>query len=258
MVLWDRAASVFSLAEAAEILHISADAASSLLRKATRRGLLSRLQGGKYMVIPPELGSTIEYAGNPLLVAAGLVGHADYFVSHASAMEIHRMVTQPQLVVYVSVCRQMRNRHSNGTEYRFVKIKPGHLFGTTKHWATKQEAVIVSDLERTVVDGLRMPGYCGGITEVAKGLWMRRKEISSTRLIDYAGRIGSGVVYRRLGYLLELYGLSNQQTLETLRRTLTATVSPLDPNLPVEGPHLSAWRIQLNVSPDELMAVRGT
>jgi len=41
---------------------------------------------------------------------------------------------------------------------------------------TKQENVRVSDPERTIIDGLKQPQYSGRVTEVAKGLWMSRKE----------------------------------------------------------------------------------
>ena len=37
---------------------------------------------------------------------------------------------------------------------------------------------------------------------------------------------------------------------------LTATYQRLDPLLPAEGTFLSRWRLQLNVTPEELDAVR--
>ena len=46
--------------------------------------------------------------------------------------------------------------------------------------------------------------------------------------------------------------------LNSLRKSLTATYVPLDPTLPREGPHLAKWRLQINVSPEELQAVRST
>jgi predicted transcriptional regulator of viral defense system len=97
--------------------------ASSLLHKAVKRGLVSRLKRGVWVLVPPELGSATEYAGNPYLVARRLVGDAPHFISHASAMEIHRMVTQPQFVVFASSTRRVPNRTLNGTEFRFVLIK---------------------------------------------------------------------------------------------------------------------------------------
>ena len=34
------------------------------------------------------------------------------------------------------------------------------------HWITQQDAVRISDLERTLIDGLRQPEYWGGIHHV--------------------------------------------------------------------------------------------
>lgn len=140
-------------------------------------------------------------------------------------------------------------------EFRFIYIQPEHYFGTTKHWATKQKSVEISDLERTVIDGLRQPEYCGGITEVAKGLWMRHQDMQPSKLVDYALRLGIGAVIGRLGYLLELYAIAPEGELTRLRNSLTASYVPLDPMLPKEGPHLRRWRVQLNVTSEELESV---
>src|SRR5206468_5730930 len=110
------------------------------------RGLVSRLKPGTFVLIPPEMGSVREYSGNPYLVARRLAGDAPVFISHGSAMEIHRMVTQPQLVVFASSPKRIQSRVVQGTQFRFVLVKPDHFFGTAKHWVTKQEPVDVSDL----------------------------------------------------------------------------------------------------------------
>jgi predicted transcriptional regulator of viral defense system len=256
--LYDRSQSTFTLVDAEKITGLSPRTASSLLHKAVRRGLVSRLKPGVFVVVPAELGSSGEYAGNPYLTAVKLAGEAPCFISHASAMEIHRMMTQPQLVVFTSSSKRIRSRKIHGTEFRFVFVRPIQYFGTVKHWVTKQETVDVSDLERTIVDGLRQPEYCGGVTDVAKGLWMRREDIQEAKIVDYAFRLRVGAVCRRLGYLLELYAIGSVNGLRRLRQSLTATYAPLDPLLPREGPHLKRWRLQLNITPQELEAVRST
>lgn len=256
--LYDRSQTTFTLADVEEITHLRPALASSLLHKAAKRGIVSRLKRGVFILVPPEMGSVAEYSGNPYLVARRLVSDSPSFISHASAMEIHRMVTQPQYVVFCSTTKRVPNRTLNGTEFRFVLIKPKHFFGTVKHWVTKQESVDISDLERTVIDGLRQPEYCGGLTEVAKGLWMRHRDVEPTKLVDYTLRLGVGAVTRRLGYLLELFELTPESELARLRRTLTSTYAPLDPILPREGPHVARWRLQVNVSPEELKAAHST
>jgi predicted transcriptional regulator of viral defense system len=173
-------------------------------------------------------------------------------------MDIHQMVTQPQLVVHVTSPRAIRPRAVLGTEFRFVRCKPEHLFGITHHWATKTERVRVSDLERTIIDGLKQSEHCGGFTEVAKGFWMRRDDIDTRKLVDYALRLDVGSVSRRLGYMLETFEVDAPRELERLRQQLTATYALLDPLLPAEGKLMARWRLRLNVDPDEIQAVART
>jgi predicted transcriptional regulator of viral defense system len=258
MALYDSGRTTFTTPEAAQITRLTVPIVSSLLHKARKRGLVSQLKRGLFVIVPPEFGSSAEYAGNPYLVARYLADDAPYFLSHASAMELHRMVTQPQFVTFISSTKRIPKQTLHGTQFRFVLIKPRDFFGTTKHWVTKQEPVDISDLERTVLDGLRHPEYCGGTTDVAKGLWMRHADVSVTKLLDYARRLRVGSVSRRLGYLLELFGIANEAELQSLRTSLTATYVPLDPSLPREGSHLAKWRLQLNIPSEELLAVRST
>lgn len=256
--LYDSGQTTFTTADAVRITGLKPPLASSLLHKAKKRGLVSQLKRGLFVIVPPELGTSVEYAGNPYLVARYLAGAAPYFLSHGSAMELHRMVTQPQFVVFVSSTKRIPRQTVHGTQFRFVLLKPKHFFGTTKHWVTKQEPVEISDLERTVLDGLLHPEYCGGITEVAKGLWMRHTDASVDKLLAYARRLEVGSVYRRLGYLLELFGIATEAQLQPLRKSLTATYVPLDPILHREGSYLAKWRLQINLPPEELQAVRST
>jgi predicted transcriptional regulator of viral defense system len=256
--LYDSGRTMFTTAETAQITGLTVPLASSLLHKARKRGLVSQLKRGLFVIVPPEVGSSTEYSGNPYLVARYLVGNAPYFLSHASAMELHRMVTQPQLVIFASSTKRIPNQTLHGTKFRFVLAKAKDFFGGTRHWVTKQESVPISDLERTVLDGLRHPEYCGGITDVAKGLWMRHADVHVAKLLEYASCLHIGSVYRRLGYLLELFGIATEAELQSLRNTLTATYVPLDPSLPKEGPHLAKWRLQLNIPAEELLAARST
>jgi len=258
MALYDSGRTTFTTTEAAKITGLTVPLASSLLHKARKRGLVSKVKRGLFIIVPPELGSSAEYAGNPYLVARYLADDTPYFLSHASAMELHRMVTQPQFVIFVSSTKRITKQTLHGTQFRFVLLKSKDFFGNTKHWVTKQEPVEISDLERTILDGLRHPEYCGGITDVAKGLWMRHDDVRVAKLIDYAYRLGVGSIYRRLGYLLDLFGIGTHAELQSLRTALTATYVPLDPSLPSEGSHAAKWRLQLNISADELLSVRST
>jgi predicted transcriptional regulator of viral defense system len=253
-MLYGRGTPVFHLDDVRKITGLGEASARSFVRKLVDRGVAARLRPGLFILVPFELGMAREYAGSPLVVAREIVHGAPYYLSHATAMGIHRMLTQPQLVVTASTPKARRAVTVSGTLFRFVRCRRRDLFGLTEHWATKQEQVRVSDPERTIIDGLRQPEYCGGVTEVARGLWMRRQDLDVGRLIGYAKRIGVGAVVRRLGYLLETYQMAEAPVLDRLRRGLTATYVRLDPVLPPEGKRLRRWRLQLNVVREELLA----
>lgn len=254
---------VFHFQEAQKILGERATT-SSALSQLIQNGIVMRLKGGTYQIIPFELGFEREYLGNPYVVARELIlgNQLDmqnhYYLSHASAFELHQMVTQPQLIIYISSLRMIRPRMILGTEFRFVKCKPDDLFGLTEMWVDKNEKVCVSDLERTLLDGLKLPSYCSGMIEVAKAFSIKHNQIDPQKIIDYAMKLNIGAVNRRLGYLMELYKIGDRIHWDYLKTKLTNTYQLFDPDLPREGHHTIQWRLLLNISEAELRAIRGT
>ena len=253
--LYEQNKPIFRLKEVQEILRLDEVSSRNFVRKLVNRGVVTRLKPGLFILVPFELGKEAEYIGNPYVVAREIMSGKDYFLSHATAMEIHGGVTQPQLIVYVTTLKPRRSVTTLGIEFRFIHSQKKYFFGISDHWVTKQEKVKVSNLERTIIDGLKQPEYCGGLTEVAKGLWMRHQDVNINRLISYAIKIGVGAVIRRLGFLLELYKIGTSEDWEILSSHLTETYVRLDPLLPSEGKFLRKWRLQLNVSPEELLSV---
>lgn len=252
--LYEQGKPLFTHADVEKITGLRPKSARNFVASLVHRGVATRLKPGLFILVPYEMGRAREYLGSPYVVASRLAGGAGYYLSHASAMDIHRMVTQPQLVVYTTATHSIRPRVVMGTEFRFVRCKPEHLFGITGHWVTKSEKVQVSDLERTVLDGLKSTEYCGGFTEVAKGFWMRRGDIDPARMVDYALRLEVGAVIGRLGFLLESFEAAAPDQIARLRKRLTAGYALLDPLLSDEGRFLARWRLRLNVEPDEIAA----
>jgi len=256
--LYEENRPVFRVGDVQRILTMKEDTARSFVRKLVDRAVASRLKPGLYILVPFELGRERKYMGNPLIVARELNDGADYYLSHGTAMEIHGMVTQPRLVFHVTTLNKRRPITIMGAEFRFLASRKELFFGLADHWVTKQERVRISDPERTVIDCLRTPEYCGGLTELAKGIRMKQENLDGVRLVDYALRMDIGAVIRRLGYLLELFQIGTLKTREPLRERLTETVVRLEPLLPAGGKFLHRWRLQLNVTPEELLAAGRT
>ena len=120
---------------------------------------------------------------------------------------------------------------------------------------TPYEQVTVSDLERTILDGLARPDLCAGVSQVATGLWIRQDDFDWDRLAGYAQKLGRRSVAQRLGYLLELYDLDTPVLIETLQEMVGDNYTRLDLLLPDEGPTMARWRLRLNLEPEALQAI---
>jgi predicted transcriptional regulator of viral defense system len=252
--LSDEGKLIFSVEDAQRIYGKSPKVTANLLGRLAGKGWLVRLVRDRYLILPLEGVLRRIPTADRYVVAREIVGSTPYYVSHYSAMELHEMTTQPVNTVFVTVPRQRRSRAVARTEYRFVFARSDSFWGWEEMWATPQEQVRVSDLEKTLLDAAARPDLCGGIGEVARGLWFRRDELDEGRLVQHAQRLDHKAASRRVGFLLHTYGLGRPETVSVLRSFGRGGYDPLDPTLPDEGPHDSQWRLRINLDPEELKA----
>jgi predicted transcriptional regulator of viral defense system len=249
---------VFTVQDALKISQKSYSAAIQALRRLQRAGWVVRLNAGQYAIVPLEAGNQAIPTANRLVIARALAGSALYYVSHDSALEAHNMLTRPVTIVTVTTTRRLGSRSVLAVPYRFVAARPENLWGFAPVWVMPQEQVQVSDLERTILDGLARPDLCAGVSEVATGLWMRRDDLDWKKLVTYAHRLGNQAAAKRLGYLLELYELGTEAALASLHDLVGPSYAPLEPLLPSNGHYLARWRLRVNLNPDNLKAILTT
>ena len=246
---------IFSITDAQGTLNNSYDAALQLLRRLTYAGWLVRLKAGRYAIVPLSSGGEATPQVNRYVVARELLDETPYYVSHESAMDVHNMLTRPVTNVIITTPRRLKDRQILGVPYRFVYAPQPALWGSEPIWVTPYERVTVSDLERTILDGLARPDLCAGVSQVATGLWMRQDDFDWDKLAHYAHRLDRRSVAQRLGYLLELYDLGAPALIESLQELVSSSYTRLDLLLPDEGPYLARWRLRLNLEPETLRAI---
>ena len=253
--LAERDRPIFSVAEAQAEIGGDYGAVLQILRRLTRAGWVAHLTAGRYAIVPLSSGSTTAPQVNRYVIVRELLDPAPYYISHDSAMDIHNMLTRPVTVVTATSPRRLTTREILGVPYRFVYTPPAALWGHAPFWVTPYEQVVVSDLERTLLDGLTRPALCAGISQVATALWMRHDDLDWDKLGAYAEKLGKQAVAQRLGYLLELFELGSATLIERLQALTATSYVRLDPMLPDGGPHLARWRLRINLEPAALEAV---
>lgn len=218
-----------------------------------RNGWIVSLHRGLYAISPSAPGAvpTDEFE-----IAVALVEPAA--ISHWSALHYHGLTEQAPRNVFVlttteSSVPRVRGARAKSTErgypvngvfYKFVQVKPERFFGAEKVWIGEAR-VMVTDPERTLIDGLSMPQYCGDFSEVLHAFEVRGKKLDLNRIINYALRLDVTTA-RRLGWVLEKQCIATTQ-LEALRQVSIKGYGKLDPTGPRKGPHNSGWMIQENL-----------
>jgi predicted transcriptional regulator of viral defense system len=250
-----RGKNVFSIADAQAITDNSYEATTTLLSQLVRKGWLVRLVPGKYLIVPLEAGLESIPIADRYVIAREVLDPLPYYISHYSAMELQQMTTQPVNTVYVTVPRQRTNRTIADVGYRFIYANPRSFWGWEPIWVTDQKQVQVSDLEKTLLDGAAHPHLCGGLGELAKGLWLRKDDLNEDRLVAYLQRLDHKAAAKRIGFLLETYELGRSETITALRSLVNPRYALLDPTLPDQGPYRARWRLRLNLDPEELKAI---
>lgn len=248
---------LFTLEDAMKITGNGYITTKQLIWSLTNKNWIMRIKRGSYVILPLETGMENFNPYNWFVIARELIQPEPYYISYYSAMSIHNMVTQPLNTVYIVSPLRRRDKNIGATKFKFVYAKKERLWGFTKEWVTAQEQVQVSDLERTIIDCLYMPEYCGGISEIAKGIWITKDSVNYKKLYEYTDKFKKTVVAKRLGFILETYGIDKDNIIALLHNEVKKHRSYplLDPVLPDEGKYIKHWGLKVNLSPAELKAV---
>ena len=218
-----------------------------------RNNWILSLRRGLYALSPtvPRVADVHEFE-----IAMALVDPAA--ISHWSALHYHGLTEQVPRDVIVSttkgtwIPRSKESKQSQfgghyavrDTKYRFVQVKPDRFFGVERVWVGDAR-VSVTDLERTLLDGLSMPQHCGDFAEVIHAFQMAKDQLDFGLIAEYAVRLGMTTA-KRLGWALEAQGVTSRE-LERLAALPIKSYCKLDPTGPRRGPCNNRWMVQENL-----------
>ena len=179
-------------------------------------------------------------------------------ISHWSALHYHGLTEQVPREVFVLTTNESSVPRIRRTEtrlprggypvgdvtYRFVQVRPERFFGTQKVWVGDAR-VTITDVERTLLDGLSMPQYCGDFAEVLHALQAGIDGMDIERITRYASKLDTATV-KRLGWVLEYHG-AGSSSIDQLASLPVKGYRMLDPTGPRRGPCNSRWMVQENL-----------
>lgn len=242
---------------AAEIIDLlgSEQTGRKVIRNLIRKGWLSRLIGGRYMLLPPEHGPENIGENNILALAAAAIEPS--YVGWWSAAAFHGFTTQKPMSVTVAVEGQARARLIEGSEVRFVKVAKRKFFGF-ETYNVYGRSVMISTPEKTVVDCIDRPDLAGGPAELARIVHSAMSEIDPGALADAALTMKSTSLLQRLGFLTDAVGKPlPEETRQRIRQAIPkSTRSSFGRPERKEGDvgYVAAWGLFVNARREDLLA----
>jgi len=228
----------FRFEDAIRISGMSSMSLKVSLSRMEKEGLVERIEKGKYLIIP--LGARKgRYTVNELIIGLQLVQPA--VIAYWSALNYHGFTEQIPSTVFIQTTSRKKQQIIEifGVKYRIVRVVQKKFFGAENVWI-EDTAIKITDPEKTIVDCLDKPGYCGGIAETAKAL---HRNLDIDRLKRYAVDIGNSAVIKRLGYICDKLGIR----IDIQPEHLSGNYPLLDPSMHGKGRLNRKWKLIENI-----------
>lgn len=232
---------VIQVDDAVRVLHLDRAVAAKTLARWTNQGWLRRVRRGVYVPVSLDSLSSQHVIDDPWVLVPGLFAPA--YVGGRTAAGYWDLTEQlfNDIAVITAQSVRAKSQRRHGVTFTLKHVQDRKIFGCKPVWRGRTK-VMVSDLQRTVVDMLDDPAMGGGIQQVADCLreYFKRKDRNDRLLIEYGERLGNGAVFKRLAFLSEQLGES--ALAQACFERLTKGTIKLDPSL--DCPKLvTRWRI---------------
>jgi predicted transcriptional regulator of viral defense system len=195
------------VARAQDVIRLlgSEPTARKVIHNLIRKGWLSRLVGGRYLVLPPEYGPENIGENNALALASAVMEPS--YVGWWTAASFHGFTTQKPASITVATQRQVPPRTIEGTDIRFIMLTPRKFFGFETYQVYGRD-VRMSSPVKTVVDCIDRPDLAGGFAELARIVAGAAADVDTADLAETALKMHSTSLLQRVGFLTDLVGWS--------------------------------------------------
>lgn len=161
--------------------------------------------------------------------------------------------TTPDDWVGLSVPMSRVPRKVQDTEVNWTEMQNERDFGVSVGYSSGLP-IYVTDVERTLLDAVRMPEKCGGIAKVFHA-WRTAESMDVDRLVQYTDRFDIQILRQRVGFLLEKLGRGHARLDEWRHRLQRGGSIKLVASEPYSETYSPEWNLSLNVPPSVLAII---
>ncbi len=208
---------------------------------------LITLTAGKYLIAPLSAGVDSEYTEHEFIIASELAKSRPFYIAYWSALNHYGFTDQTPFTVFVATTARIKNSVLHDVKYKFVTINKKKFFGIRNNFIGNKK-IIISDKNKTIVDALDHPEYCGGIAEVANCLWAAKNELSFEKIFEYSQKMQNSTVIKRLGFLIDVLNIKISPSLyDDMCNSINSGRSWLDPYSTKNKKSNLKWKLFVNI-----------
>ena len=236
---------LFTISSAAVALGVSKTDASKMLSRWATQGWLTRIRRGIYAIVPIDAIDNQQALEDEWVLAPVL--YSPCYIGGWSAIEYWDFTEQlfRDVCVLTELAVIHKKQDIHNISFSLTHIPKKLNFGTKIIWK-KNKKILISDPHKTIIDTLYNPQLGGGIQHIVDCFkeYVKSPHYSPEKLAAYALQVGSGAVFKRLGFLYsKITGEDNELT-ELCRQHLTRGIAQLDPSIK-DGRIITQWRINV-------------
>ena len=230
-------------------------ATRNVVQQLVRKGWLSRVRRGRYILLPPEHGPDNLGENNVLALATAAVTPS--YAGWWSAASFHGFTTQIPLTAFIAVTRKMSDRELEGSTVHFVHLSNPKFFGAQLYPVYGRQVPISSPV-KTLIDCLDRPALVGGVAEVVRIADRALASVPGNEAVETAIRFGSKSVMQRLGAISDLV---DRPLSDPARQRLRAAIpksarSRFGRGRPLQDDigYVAAWGLFIDARREEILA----
>ena len=241
---------IFTLDDAAAAMSRSRPAVSRRLSTMVRAGWIARVKRGVFSIRPLEASAITEIAeADPWVVAAR--AFAPCYVGGWTAAHYLGLTEQLFTTTLIVTSRKLRRANITLGNSRFhvvrdSRARPG---GITNAWRANAK-VLVSSVERTLMDGCAHPQWVGGGRQLVEIFRRAARDglVREERLADAAASVRRGAALGRLGLLLEHFMPDAKRLIRYAHEHRGTGVVSFDARVKRRGKLTKRWGLWQNVT----------
>lgn len=181
--------------------HLTQNAINTKIFEAKKKKIIKGISGRRALYFIVDFGQNYETAQPDIYKLAAHIAPGAV-ICYSSALMVYGKSHSLLNTIYISTDRKFRDLYYYNTYYKYVKIPFRNK--SIQEIPYKGTIIKVTSLERTLIDCLRKLQYSGGIEYLIKS-YESVKYINLENLTNYLNHFSSGVLYGRLGFILNLF-----------------------------------------------------